>query len=292
MKYFIVLFLVLRITSITFTQEEWAPIGAKWWYIETNFVHTFIWPHESVSELIINSKNCKKIKRLSPWTANEDFFYTHQDDNKVYFTNPGDTVFRLVFDFDKKPGESWMAEIYPDTFLCTVDSVTQKLFGNQSIQVQHVQVFDPKTGFSFWTEIYRNIGCLHTFQIPYPTDLTAEVWYFMGCYEDSLHGLMTILPVPGSDCETLSTPAIERNDKTLQFQILPNPSLSETTLTYRLLPAVPGEVRLFDALGRQVAKYAISQEGTLTIPGLPAGLYVASLLSEGRVLRTERLVKL
>lgn len=76
------------------------------------------------------------------------------------------------------------------------------------------------------------------------------------------------------------------------FQIFPNPSTTETTLTYRLPPGKKGEVLIINALGSQLAEYPVTQsEGSLALPDYPSGLYFVSLLSEGRVLHTERLLK-
>ncbi|TAK40522.1 MAG: T9SS type A sorting domain-containing protein [Saprospiraceae bacterium] len=78
-----------------------------------------------------------------------------------------------------------------------------------------------------------------------------------------------------------------------KFGLYPNPAVSTCNAAYNLEKGQTGELSVWDAFGKQVAWYYIKAEnGVVQINNLPSGIYFVHLSVNGRILQTEKFVKL
>jgi hypothetical protein len=287
MKKLLVLALFFFSLNLSFAQYlPFAPVGAKWCLLyfckpntETHFQFVV------TEDTVIQDKYCTRLADTD-WVCNSSFqpTYVHWDSatGRVFRYDIPSQEFKLVLDYSKNVGESWKVELcesafFPDTAIVTVNVVEGR---SRNVTIRDNQgTIMLRDSITLWEgaggeEEARRL-------LFYPPYAGSCGTYFIDYHDPIVN--------PGN-CQ-ITAETFEKSSL-YDFNIYPNPTTSETTLTYRLPIGEMGEVRLFDAFGRQVAVYALAQEGRLTVSALPAGLYLASLVMEGRVLRTERLVKL
>ena len=109
-----------------------------------------------------------------------------------------------------------------------------------------------------------------------------------------LYGALTNSSLDMTDC---STEERAGGNSTLpagnRFGLYPNPTNGICKANYQLEKGQTGELSVWDAFGRQVARYPLdSDSGVFQLYNLPAGIYFVRLSVNGQVLQTEKLVKI
>jgi hypothetical protein len=177
------LFAVLYLAG--FSQAEWAPIGAEWYYTyregaatpATGYYHL-----KSIKDTLIDSKLCKVIeKTLVDSRGNEsvagfEYLYSDISENKVYRYKYDS--FYLLYDFTKVVGdtiiikEPYSASGY-DSIVVRVDSVSYDVISDESmLKSQHVSVI-----------------------------LRASAWFFGGINTEKLGNQYYFFPNNELDCD-------------------------------------------------------------------------------------------
>jgi hypothetical protein len=175
--------------------NEFAPIGAKWWYdhfYDINYADTsydigYVLI-ESVADTIINGINCIKLTSISvspqgdvsPFT---DPLFVFEDSGRVFCYSYDDSLFHTLYDFT---GEDWYAYdfIYGsgDSVLIQVDSVsTIEIDG---VFLNHIfPVYEPGSSLSFFSSVGERLGSLG-YLFMYSGGDDSYYPFGLRCYED------------------------------------------------------------------------------------------------------------
>jgi len=101
---FLLCFLFLKI-SFAQTLPEFAPIGSKWTYQVYDFSRSYTFHIFSQKKDTILGIECKQ---LNNYPGDPDTFYVYRDSLKIYFYHSGFKKWRLLYDFTKNIGESYV----------------------------------------------------------------------------------------------------------------------------------------------------------------------------------------
>ena len=116
-----------------FSQVEWAPVGAEWYYTNPNYVHS---PpsnpnlqcvyYKSLKDTLIDQKSCRKIEVSYCRDGHKiGFLLLHQNNDSIFYYNDSD--FFLLYNFSAKPGDTIVVhskkfKVIP-AFLANEDSI-------------------------------------------------------------------------------------------------------------------------------------------------------------------------
>ncbi len=157
-----IIFSIMLFSNIKGYSQNWAPVGATWYF---NCNGTPCGPYlpiisyvklVSENDIIINGWNCKKIVQSNPDNDFEINYFMYSDGNKVYEVENNQKY--LLYDFNKKTGEYWILPKYDNdsVFVDSIGSIT--LENGQIRKVQYVHL-NSSTGMWFFTgRIIENIG--------------------------------------------------------------------------------------------------------------------------------------
>ena len=102
--------------NLIHTQIEFAPVGAMYHYLgeyqidNTGPFIPYITTMSVLSDTTINGQSCRKVSGGMQWRCDNSFnpyFYMYEEEGRVYHLNASTSNFELLYDFNKKPGESW-----------------------------------------------------------------------------------------------------------------------------------------------------------------------------------------
>jgi hypothetical protein len=296
--------IILCLTTIqTFSQtNEFAPIGAKWWYsfitrndiTEENKIIPFYM--ESVGDTNIQGKNCRIIKSYIDtnlcykfYSYDNTLFYVYSDSNKVYYYNQFANNYYLLYNFNANSGDSW--EIYIDS-TCSktilIDSVNIINVNGFSLKELYYHNFD--TLLSYNSRIIENIGFSNNFLIPEHNITCNNVdtcnfpFYksFDGlkCYADSFIGEFNYHWWVCNSCNCADTimfytPSVSEI-KTLKpkYVIYPNPVKNIITVKSIIALQNTYDVELYNCYGELILKKnSNTNESSINISYLSKGIY-------------------
>lgn len=279
----------------SYSQIEWAPIGAKWHYgvleSPTTGPNQGYLIFESIKDSLIQSKKCKVINKTMHYSfglvLNKGYEYMYSDSNKVYQLI--NNRFYILYDFGAKKGDHWTTRIpkgimdYPNPEdsmrTVTVDSIGQKIVSMDTLKVLYVSI--PKQpGRVYWyfkNPIVERVGGLYMFM---------GVWGFwdidipnLRCYSDNI---ITYKISDSVLCDAIITGI--KSTPTLPDNIIAYPNPTKDHIHIDLLNNnLPLEsLRLFDINGRCLIykKEGASSPNTsviLNMEDLSNGIYFMSL---------------
>ncbi len=229
-----VLVLLSLVLSTTSSAQEFAPLGAKWYFPATAWLSnsTELVTFEGVGDTVINDKTCRILYK--------DFYTRFGDIGNYYFYQSSDSIFHYDESNDKfdliivqsaMPTDTFLVEKtmgyqFPDSMNCIVDSISFINIDNEdSLRVQHVRLVSYKVIesdtfiFEQHKRIIERIGFDYGL-LPGPFDWMADGGFIEGdvrCYEDSEIGLVNFSNV---DCSYTST---EELDDFNSILVYPNP---------------------------------------------------------------------
>ena len=288
MRYPIVI-LICFIFSSQINAQQWISHGATWYY---NIGHAFK-PYngyikwEEQGQVMKNGKLCWVVKADSfPYyiTGNDWYaMYTYEDSGRVYWLNEYTNQFTVLYDFNKKVGESWILEMDSCQFTMTVDSVKNVVIGG--ITRKAMEVSGPGL-YMGWC--YEGIGSL---QSPYPDIsfachfLIIDGFYYhsIRCYEDDSIGTHHFDSSPS--CQYTG---IEDQNPKMEVQFFPNPVNDEL---YIKTEWTAYQLYVFNASGQLVQSENLKGHSRIDVGDLPSGFYIGRLSSEGIFKGSFRFVK-
>ncbi len=176
--------LFILISNLNFAQN-FAPIGAKWYFSKGSNVYNpneqYYTTFESTKDTVINEEICKKV-------IETDYSFTPSKSKEHYFLSKNDSVwfydsnkFFLLYSFAAKKGDTlkvYNANKIP--FLTTVDSVYNiDISGKQTRVLKYNSIDD--FGPSFSGEVIENIGNIFYLYPTYENNINGP----LRCYSDS-----------------------------------------------------------------------------------------------------------
>jgi hypothetical protein len=206
-------------------QNDWAPVGAKWNYLEHPFEGNIIrnFSISSISDTVIQNIECRVLSGwsgCSPLLLNNLFVYS--EGQKVFFFDFNTETFFLLYDFGLNIGESWTIYFSNewdeelDSLTLTVIDTSSIIVNGISLKVQTVsqQSFD----YYFSGEIIEKIGNTY-FLLPQYGACDPPTGPLV-CYQDSVLGLYETGEAPSCDWTNVGI-----NESVLsQLEIFPNPA--------------------------------------------------------------------
>ena len=216
------LFLCLGL-SVYGQTNNWAPVGATWWYDQDQA----IWPSNvtyikvsSVKDTMVLGQQCRKLikKEIGPNRhLHLGVLFTFEDSGKVYYLTPTTSKFSLWMDFSADVGDT--VTVFPefvdhqDSLILRIDSIKPISVGGQvRKRFYHYPVGSLSLTFGFsWIE---GIGSDEYFtpQLSYADPPEGGA---IRCYEDTSVGLVH---VGVNDCDYIYT-SVEKIDQTQTFPV-------------------------------------------------------------------------
>jgi hypothetical protein len=253
--------------------QTWAPTGAKWTYgVAFAFLPNIEYREWiCTGDTVVDSINCKVIRRYGTSMVSDlsDVMITYEDSNRVYWYQPPDSQFTMLYDFNKNAGETWLMHFDTCDLLITVDSTGMDTINGVPLK----SLFIISENWAFNGKILQHIGHLWA---PCPDinyhchGILVDGGYYTGlrCYEDSLIGFHDFGIAPACNYIT-SVPDI--SERSTSFAALPNP----TTGLIRLeVPEGFGEItalEIFNSAGQLQSSPEIRTETDLGV--FKSGLY-------------------
>lgn len=270
---------------------DFAPLGAKWYYSEIQWipvppVKTYPNIVEVVSKEMYQGKLCSKLVNTSIITGPSATFphplYVYTQNDSVMFYSDFSGQFELLYNFGAQAGESWIigglnTTIGVDTLTVYVDSVGQWMIGGDTLKVQFVS-YRPFYDWGF--EIIEGVGN------------TGFLLPDFGLYEGGPAGLRCYQD-PNNDyhfvtypCDTVNGTSSTANiDSEVQISVFPNPVTANIHIS--ISPnLVNCSFALWDPLGRLVRERVAMAGGTNKIDtyGLQPGVYLWQVWQENKPL--------
>lgn len=197
-------FLIILLSLIFCAQKnicaqtnEFAPVGAKWWYnsvpnpIGTGGVVATI---ESLGDTMIAGNICRKVimDPFYDYLFYSNYFYIYEDSGRVYRYYKVSDEFHKIYDFNLEPGDSYT--VYTENSSGVIcDSLFVELLSTEIINIngmnliqQNVLTSGSDIGYVWGDTIIERIGNNYFF-VPY-FDLVDIPFLPLRCYEDTIIG--------------------------------------------------------------------------------------------------------
>jgi hypothetical protein len=186
--------------SFVSTAQEFAPIGAKWYYTRYQdgippSVFTGYVQLEAVRDTMILGNTCKLITKGTENNVPNENYYLYKDvTNKVFYYSIDSSRFCLLYDYNALVGDSFELDCIPDfnnnneggNLMVYIDSVAEININGEIKRMQLYRTDEGLVGFSFSGWVIEDIG--HLFYLFPLINHNASVDY-LRCYEDDSLGL-------------------------------------------------------------------------------------------------------
>ncbi len=286
------MFLFAALLPVLSHAQEFAPLGAQWYYLESYFQ-----PGKGVFQarcdtiMEVHGKMCKRI--VTGGSAcnthfNEEIFVYDDGDKKVFFFNPDVNAFELLYDFDPPKDTSWSISIkertgHIDTVLVVPGTVSYMEVNGHNLRrvnVKYIYRLQRKHGNYIDTirdtissSYVEKIGDLRGFLVNV-YDLfffTCDVNFihYPRCYEDDDIGLYKTEDV--TDCTIIAT----QSPLYPELVIQPNPV--HDFLQISIDGDITPDYRIYSLQGRIMGSGSGKK---VDFSPYPAGLYMLSLKTE------------
>jgi hypothetical protein len=288
--------------SIVFLRaQDFAPIGAKWFYTERYFNSEDIGyiAAESVKDTVIKGKNCRQIVNgllCGAFESSKNFVF--QEDSIVYFFNQKTDTFEILYNFKAKKGDSWTTFFYfmdeLDTLKVTVDSIFTVTINGHKLIRQRITYSrlnqDPLYDWSYDAEVTEIIGDSYFLFNLRSTKILCVGNESAGlrCYEDPDFGFYST-GIADSCNYTYFETGIGKIETKKDFELYPNPTkgnlLIKTDQTEQL------KYEIIGLTGLVIKSGEISSETYINISDLQQGIYAVRIISKSAIVGTKKLVK-
>ena len=288
-KYYLFLF-VLIVSKLCFSQN-FAPVGASWYYDERfAFSNAIDYIHfQSVKDTIIAGKNCQKITKRHYINCNfrpfDEYVYTQND--TVFFYDSTFNSFQILYDFTASQGDYWKILLKnefnnTDTLTVTVDSVSSILINGFNLKVLYVTYTysNPNAPVqSISSTITERLGDINYMFNWFPKTFICDNNYSNGlrCYSDNILGQYSTNIA--DSCNYVYTSVNELNNQK-KLSIYPNPatgyfSFDATTGNF------PARITITNSLGEKVYENNhLKSYEKINISQLPTGVYFITVKPE------------
>ena len=285
--------------------NDFAPIGAKWYYTERYAFSGDIdyLSIESVKDTVIKGKTCHVLKNngglVCSYYSIEDYVYT--EDSVVYFYVSQIDTFQVLYNYKAQKGDSWKVVFqanpsdYLNSITVNVDSVSfinlngTKLI-KQFITQESINGFDI---FTYNCEIIEKIGDLnYLFNFQDISGLTCDANYSDGlrCYEDSSIYFNNNNIYPSCDYISLGKEHIIMNNS---IEISPNPF--QKTIFIKFNNVRVSKIEIYNLIGftvfeKNTLRYKNQIE--LDLSNLISGVYIAKITTLDNKIALKKIVKM
>ncbi|HAQ64624.1 MAG TPA: hypothetical protein DCR43_02015 [Bacteroidales bacterium] len=293
--------------------QDWAPVGARWYYDHDYGLPPYLTVMESVRDTIILNKSCRELVTNQIFEFNRpngtfywdttlisrNFIYNSND--TVYHYNKYDSSFYPLYLLNISPNDTilirdrttpcTMNEYFCSRFEYVVDSVSSISLQGNNLKM----IYNSATSSSDWMfnrpndhdvyPIIDRIGSLKSFfGVSEMFVLEGEICC-LRCYTDSLISFKSSYWT--NDCDylrPLHEPLSIRADVTNDLVVYPNPFNSFINIS----KDAPTEFELYDSFGRLIMK---GKEKVVNTAFLKEGIYLLKLTLSKSGNKTIRIIK-
>lgn len=233
------LLLFTLLSLVAFSQIEWAPIGAKWYFNRPSSESNDYVVFESTKDSTIQGKNVRVIDVMLNGTNLISQEYLHQNEDSLFYYNSNYNQFFLLYNFSAKAGDTITVhsnKFQPTSaFFSYNDSIPYfkyKINTIDSIQYEDHWIRRQKVenlGNSLWgftkptggenDYILEEIGSITYFFGVFPGTYPEQKPSILRCYHESDFEYKN--PLWGQDCDLISS--IRSNNIDSGVVVFPNP---------------------------------------------------------------------
>ena len=291
---------ISTILTINISGQDFAPIGAEWYYNELFAFSGDVDYIKFTSEkdTLINGEICRKVTKRHRLACNDrpdvEFLFSRND--TVFFLDTIFNEFQILYVFNAQVGDSWIIKLMKeeqilDTLIITVDSVSIVQINEFDLKALHVTYanYDEYYPINYTSTIIEKIGdVLYMFNW-YRADLICDMNYTDGlrCYQDSVIGLYSTEMVDSCDYTLLGT-GIDENDKDNLIQIYPNPAKHYLDIVVDNNSILEAELR--DINGRKVITKQFSSSLKLDLFDIKSGVYLLIIRDKDEIIGYNRVI--
>ncbi|MFZ5939848.1 MAG: T9SS type A sorting domain-containing protein [Bacteroidota bacterium] len=301
MKRLILCLQMVLLSTCIYAQNEWAPIGAVWYY-DRNTDYEFGYVRiESVKDSLVQEKTCRILYvRKSTYrtpgvyeTTNLEPVITRQEGSKVYYFQDGQ--FHLLYDFDPLVGDVWdigAAQTEPDE--CSagkviVDSIQTVSLGGNMLKAIYTSPYE-NSPVSYSDRIIEGVGSLG-YLLPFSTCTPPQDGWKPGgpirCYSSAAFSYSW----GSKDCDYIT--GINKPFSGEFVFLYPNPftdklhlKIPETESGFPVLLTIyslDGEVLRLEMLYDEYCSYVIQD--------MESGLYILTVSKDHKILFYSKMIK-
>lgn len=303
----LLLFTILFSLS-TFAQDNFAPIGAKWYADFNSESHSGYTVYEVTKDTIVNNINAKLIE-VKHFKSNgmilldsifeREIVYEEQD--AVFYFNAIENDFLPLYYFNVSDADilDFNQPLDPtNSFQLLVDSLTTQDIGEVSLNVVHTSAVGSTPdhwgiGAPGSLPYAERIGCLQVagFSSLHISDPILGTYFEprLRCYVDEE---INYQADGVEDCEQLFPISINNLEEQLRFSVFPNPTYGEIHI--KLIGVTLNSkvaANLYDISGRLLSKHEDILGKTIDIQHLNTGFYILEFTTNGQYLSTEKIIK-
>ena len=298
MKNFI-LIIFLIFWGLASSAQQWAPVGAKWYYDErfafsgnVNYVL-----YSSEKDTIFKGQNCRKISKRHDFLCLDRPPYELMFDrnDSVFFYDPKLDTFQLLYRFNANKNDSWSLKIHEgqtdrnDTLNIFVDSTGSMIANNQTLKLLYVtySVRYENNSIKYHSRIVEKFGDLLFMFNFYPSsNLACDMNWPNGirCYQDTAFGNYHFALT--DSCSYTWTGINSKGKRNLI--LYPNPSDESIQISGLNEPA---SFTINDMDGK-IVESGVIKDSQIVTKYLSKGIYLLRIInSKGVILSNEKVVK-
>ncbi len=287
---------------LTAQTNNFAPVGAKWWYgYNDGWFGSGYWILESVGDTLIEGVTCRRIS-VTEFIVDEtipfddvdtfylDDFYIYEDSGVVY--NYLMDTFFVLYDYNAVVGSQWMVggEYWDgcDTVgMVQVDSITTATINGFELKQMYTSSVDDDYWNFYTNPISERLGAFtFLYAVPIECFIDHEVNGPLRCYYDNEFGYYMVDSTVACDW-VLNTENLTQSSDIL---VSPNPFSEIVHLTN--IPINNYDYcSIFNAQGALIQTLSIETTTLdLNLSKLPSGCYILSLQGQNTI-TTQKIIK-
>lgn len=285
--------------------QDFAPIGAKWYYTEQfafsgDISYLLI---ESVGDTIIKGKNCKILENngglMCAFHNTKDFVYF--EDSIAYFYVPEIDTFQILYNLKAQKDSSWTIvfgmdfESKLDTIQVVVDSVSYVTINSKELKKLHVSYKSLNFGWEdlgYGGEIIERIGDKnYLFNFYILSGIACDGNYSGGlrCYQDPELGFYSTGIAESCDY-TYKWTGIESNSIDTDIKVYPNPASDWIEIQSNTEKELM--ISIVDLSGKVLFNSKLSGSSKIDLTSFQRGFYILKINQPEKLLETRKIIKL
>lgn len=276
---------------------SWAPEGAEWYYTYYSGgwgIYESYMKMSVVGDTVIQNKLCSVLNLVGPGDSipyYNEYYYTYQEDNNVFLYDGAQ--FRLLYDFNVQPGDSFESYGPQDIGLCWDDSTTMVVVDSvgfeevNGINLKYLIVHTPEFNWGFqncseWVETYKIYQTIGSLGYMFPARICGAdgpAVCALRCYEDSLFGFYTTNVA--DSCTYEYGVGIEEIDYSDLVKVYPNPVTDHFTIELKE-SYNNAELSIYSIEGRLIREIELTSDiTTIDFSQAEKGCYILRFILEG-----------
>lgn len=288
--------------SLQIFGQDFAPIGAKWYYSECFFdwrpIDIDYLSITAVKDTLIQNVMCRKLsKRHKPSCSNrpiDEYVFSRND--SVFFYDQAFDEFQLLYDFNAVKYDLWIIKVkngnqQTDTVLVSVDSISTIRLNETDLKKLYVTYSKNKDFYLRHSIIIEKLGEMgYMFGSPWTTSQTCDGNSSQGlrCYQDNEFGVYSTGIASSCDYIHVWTD-ISTKESVSNIKIYPNP-------TQGIIDIISSNnynsiIIITDILGKPIFQKKINIPTQLDLSLYPKGLYFLTIQQNYNTIFNTKIIK-